>query len=135
MGGDEEGSEVTKPLKVWPTVVFKLLGEVIQVGDTIFDDPEALRIKSLRTVEEIHDASADHSIECYQRPLMLASHSRPPLLLVGFPEGQHGISIHPEILYESAWLSSDRHTLAHGVTGLQAYRDQAPRIGSRCLLG
>jgi hypothetical protein len=32
---------------------------------------------------------------------MLASHLRPALLLVGFPQGQHGISIHPEVLYDS----------------------------------
>ena len=102
MGGDEEGSEVPEPLKVGPTVFFKLVGQVIQVCDTIFDDPEALRIKSLRAVEEIDDASADHGVQCHQRSLKLASHSRPPLLLVGFPEGQHGISIHPEVLYDSA---------------------------------
>jgi hypothetical protein len=65
MGGDEKGSEVTEPLKVRPTVVFELVGEVIQVGDTIFDDLEALRIQSLRTVEKIHDTSADHGIQCH----------------------------------------------------------------------
>ena len=102
MGGDEEGSEVPEPLKVGPTVFVKLVGQVIQISDTIFDDTKPLRIKSLRTVEEIHDTSADHSIKCHQRPLMLASHLRPSLLLVGFPEGQHGISIHPEALYDSA---------------------------------
>jgi hypothetical protein len=85
MGRNEESSEVPEPLKVGPTDFIKFLGQVIEVGDTIFDDPEALRIKSLRTVEEIHNASADHGIQCHQRPLMLASHSRPPLLLVGFP--------------------------------------------------
>lgn len=100
MGCNEEGSEVPEPLKVRPTVFFKLVGQVIQISDTIFDDPEALRIKSFRTVEEIHDASADHGIQCHQRPLMLASHSRPPLLLVSFPESQYGVSIHPEVLYD-----------------------------------
>jgi hypothetical protein len=65
MGGDEKGSEVTEPLKVRPTVVFELVGEVIQVGNTIFDDLEALRIQSFRTVEEIHDTSADHGIQCH----------------------------------------------------------------------
>jgi hypothetical protein len=65
MGGDEKGSEVTEPLKVRPAVVFELVGEVIQVGDTIFDDLEALRIQSLRTVEKIHDTSADHGIQCH----------------------------------------------------------------------
>lgn len=102
MGGDEEGSEVPEPLKVGPTAFFKLVGQVIQVGDTIFYDPEPLGIKPLRTIEEIHHASADHGIQCHQRPLMLASHLRPALLLVGFPEGQHGISVHPEVLYDSA---------------------------------
>jgi len=89
MGGDEDGSEVPEPLKVGPTTIIKLVGQVIQVGDTIFDDPEALGIKPLRTIEEIHHASADHCVQCHQRPLMLASHLRPSLLLVGFPEGQH----------------------------------------------
>jgi hypothetical protein len=62
MGRNEEGSEVPESLKVGPTVFFKLIGQVIQVGDTVFDDPKALRIKSLRTVEKIHDASADYGI-------------------------------------------------------------------------
>ena len=101
MGGDEEGSEVPEPLKVGPTAFFKLVSQVIQVGDTIFDDPEPLGIKPPRTIEEIHHASAYHRIQCHQRPLMLASHLRPSLFLVGFPEGQHGISIHPEVLYDS----------------------------------
>ena len=39
MGGDEEGSEVPEPLKVWPTAFFELVSQVIQVGHTIFDDP------------------------------------------------------------------------------------------------
>src|ERR1700704_3423122 len=99
MGGDEEGSEVPEPLKVGPTAFFKLVGEVIQVGDTIFDDGKPLGIKPIRTVEEIHHASADHRIQCHQRPLMLVSHLRPALLLVGFPEGQYGISIHSTDLH------------------------------------
>jgi hypothetical protein len=65
MGGDEEGSQVPEPLKVWPTAFFKLVGQVIQVGDTIFDDGEPLGIKSLSTIEEIHHASADHGIQCH----------------------------------------------------------------------
>ena len=73
MGGDEEGSELSEPLKVGPAVFIKLVGQVIQVRDTIFDDPDPLGIKPLRTVEEIHDASADHGIQCHQRPLVLAS--------------------------------------------------------------
>jgi len=102
MGGDEEGAQVPEPLKVGPTVFLELVGQVIQVGDTIFDDGEPLGIKPLRTIEEIHHASADHRIQCHQRPLMLVSHLRPALLLVGLPEGQHGIPIHPEVLYDSA---------------------------------
>ena len=98
MGGDEEGSEVPEPLKVGSTTIIKLVGQVIQVGDTIFDDPEPLGIKPLRTIEEIHHASADHRVECHQRPLLLASYLRPSLLLVGFPEGQHGIPIHSACL-------------------------------------
>jgi hypothetical protein len=65
MGADEKSSEVTEPLKVRPTVVIKLFSEVIQVGDTISDDLEALRIKPLRTVEKIHDTSADHGVQCH----------------------------------------------------------------------
>jgi hypothetical protein len=94
MGVDQEGSQVPEPLKVGPTAFVKLVGQVIQVGDTIFDDPEPLGIKPLRAIEEIHHASADHRIQCHQRTLMLASHLRPSLLLVGFPEGEHGIPIH-----------------------------------------
>lgn len=102
MGGDEEGSEVPEPLKVGPTVFVKIIGQSIQVSDTIFDDPEPLGIKPLRTIEEIHHASADHRIQRHQRPFMLTSHLRPSLLLMGFPEGQQGISIHPNVLYDSA---------------------------------
>jgi hypothetical protein len=65
MGADEKSSEVTEPLKVRPTVVIKLFSEVIQVGDTISDDLEALRIKPLRSVEKIHDTSADHGVQCH----------------------------------------------------------------------
>jgi hypothetical protein len=102
MGGDEERSQMPEPLKVGPTAFFKLAGQVIQVGDTIFDDGEPLGIKPLRTIEEIHHASADHRIQSHQRPLILVSHLRPTLLFVSFPERQHGIPIHPEVLYDSA---------------------------------
>ena len=102
MGGDEEGSEVPEPLKVGPTAFFKLVSQVIQVGDTIFNDPDPLGIKPNGTIEKIHHASADNRIQCHQRSLMLASYLRPLLLLVDFPKGQHGISIHPEVLSESA---------------------------------
>jgi hypothetical protein len=87
LGGDEEGSEVPEPLKVWPTVLFKFVGQVIQVGDTIFEDPDPLGVKSFGTIEEIHHAPADHCIQGHQRSLMPVSHLRPSLLLVGFPEG------------------------------------------------
>lgn len=114
MGGDEEGSEVPESLKVGPTVFVELVGQVIQVGDTIFDDPEPLGIKPIRTIEKIHDATADHGIQCHQRALILASHLRPPLLFVGFPEGQYDIPIHsadlqrfsltqPRPIHPSAW--------------------------------
>jgi len=86
MGGDEEGSEVSEPLKVGPAVFVKLVREVIQVRNTIFEDPDPLGIKPLRTIEEVHDASADHGVQSHQRSFLLASHVRPPLLLVGFPE-------------------------------------------------
>jgi hypothetical protein len=62
MGGDEEGSKVSEPLKVWPTVFVKLVREIIQVSNTIFEDPDPLGIKSIRTIEEVHDASADHGV-------------------------------------------------------------------------
>ncbi|MBK5280687.1 MAG: hypothetical protein JJE16_01205, partial [Nitrospiraceae bacterium] len=47
MGGDEEGSQVPEPLKVGPTAFVKIVGQSIQVSDTIFDDPEPLGIKPL----------------------------------------------------------------------------------------
>jgi len=86
MGGDEEGSKVSEPLKVGSTVFVKLVREGIQVSNTIFEDPDPLGIEPLRTIEEVHDASADHGVQSHQRSLLLASHLRPTLLLVGFPE-------------------------------------------------
>jgi hypothetical protein len=100
LGSDEESSELPEPLKVWTTALFKLVVQVVQVGDTIFEDPDPLGIKSLGTIEEIHHASADHCIQGHQRSLVLVSHLRPSFLLVGFPKGQHDISIHPEVLYD-----------------------------------
>jgi len=102
LGGDEEGSEVPESLKVWPTAFFKFVGQVIQVGDTIFKDTDPLGVESFGAIEEIHHAPADHCIQGHQRSLMPVSHLRPSLLLVGFPEGQHDISIHPEVLYGAA---------------------------------
>jgi hypothetical protein len=55
MDGDEEGAELSEPLKVGLAVFVKLIGQVIQVGDTIFDYPDPLGIKPLRAIEEIHD--------------------------------------------------------------------------------
>lgn len=52
VAGDEEGSEAPEPLKVGPTVFVEFGGQVIQVGETIFDDPESLRIKPLGAVEK-----------------------------------------------------------------------------------
>jgi hypothetical protein len=95
MGGDEEGSELSESLKIGPAVFLKLVGQDIQVCNAIFDDADPLGIKPLRTIEKIHDTSADYGVQCHQRPLVVASHLRPPLLLVGFPERQHGIPIHP----------------------------------------
>lgn len=86
MGSDEEGSKVSEPLKIRSTVFVKLVGKVIQVCNAIFDDPDPLGIKPLRTIEKIHDASADYRIQCHQRPLVRVSYLRPSLLLVGFPE-------------------------------------------------
>jgi hypothetical protein len=95
MGGDEEGSELTEPLKVGPAVFVKLAGQVIQVCHTIFKDADPLGVKPLRAVEEIHDASADHGIQCHERPLKMAVHLRPPFFLVSCPERQHSIPTHP----------------------------------------
>jgi hypothetical protein len=94
MAGDEEGSEVSESLKVGQTVFVKLVDQAIQVCNTIFNDADSLGIKPLRAIEEIHNAPANHSIQCHQRSLLLASNLRPPLILVSFPERQHGIPIH-----------------------------------------
>jgi hypothetical protein len=94
MHGNQEGSELSESLKVGLAVFIEFVGQVIKVRNAIFDDSNSLGIKSLRAIEEIHDASADHSVQCHQRPFELAFHLRPPLRLVGFPERQHGIPIH-----------------------------------------
>ena len=99
MSGDEESSKVPEPLKVGLTTFFKLVSQAIQVSNTIFNDPDSLGIKPLWAIEKIHHASADHRIQCHQWALMLASYLRPALLLVSFPEGQHGLSIHSEVPY------------------------------------
>jgi len=119
LGGDEEGSEVPEPLEVWPTAFFKFVGQVIEVGDTIFEDPDPLGIKSCRTIEKIQHAPADHSIEGHQRSLVPVSHLRPSLLLVGFPEGQHDISIHPKVPFHPFRPGWDRSTLTHAAIGSQ----------------
>jgi hypothetical protein len=110
LGGDEEGSEVPEPLKVWPTAFFKFVGQIIQIGDTIFEDPDPLGVKAFRAIEEIHHAPADHCIEGHQRSLVQVSYLRPSLLLVGF---------HPEGLFHPFRLGYSRATLAHPVRGLQ----------------
>ncbi len=102
MGRDEEGSEAPEPVKVGPTIFVQFVGQVIEICHAIFDDPDPFGIKSLRTIEEVHDASADHCIQCHQWPLVRASHVRPPFIFVGFPERQHGIPIHSEDLQESS---------------------------------
>lgn len=112
-------------LKVWSTAFFKFVGQIIQIGDTIFEDPDPLGIKSFGTIEEVHDAPADHCIEGHQRSLVPVPHLRPLLLLVGFPEGQYDISIHPEVLFHPFRLSYSRPTLAHTAIGPQG-RGQAP---------
>ena len=45
MSGDEKGSEVPESLEIGLTAFFKLVSQVIQVGDTIFNDPDPLGIK------------------------------------------------------------------------------------------
>jgi len=102
MNRDEEGAELSEPLKVGLAVFVKIVGQVIQVCHTIFDDPNPLGIKPLGAIEKIHNTSADHSIQRHQRSLVLTSYLRPPLLLVGFPEGQHSISIHAADLQQSS---------------------------------
>jgi len=100
LGGDEKGAEVPEPLKVWPTAFFKFVGQGIEIGDTIFKNPDPLGIKPFGALEEIHDASTDHGIQGHQRSLVPVSHVRPSFLFVGFPEGQYNISIHPEVLFD-----------------------------------
>jgi hypothetical protein len=120
-----------EPSKVGATAFFKLIGEAIQVGDTIFEDPYPLSIKTFRAIEIVHHASTDHGIQCHQWPLMLALHVRPSLFLVSFPEGHHGISAHFEIPFDSACRSSSQSTLAQRLRGSQAWREQVHKIG-RC---
>ena len=62
MNIDEEDSKVSEPLKVGATVFVKLTNQVVQVGNTIFNDPDPLSVKPLRAIEKINDASADHGI-------------------------------------------------------------------------
>jgi hypothetical protein len=87
MGAHEGGTEVPESLKIGPAIFFKLVGQAIEIGNAIFEDHEALGIKALWTIEEIHHTSTDHRVQGHQRPLMLAFHVRPLCLLVGFPEG------------------------------------------------
>lgn len=63
MSVDEESSKVSEPLKVGATVFVKLTNQVVQVGNTIFNDPDSLSIESLRAIEKINDAPADHGIQ------------------------------------------------------------------------
>jgi hypothetical protein len=87
MGRDEKGPEAPEPVKIGQTIFVQFVGQAIEICNAIFDDPDPLGIKPLRTIEEVHDASADHCIQCHQWSLMLVSHLRPPLIFVGFPEG------------------------------------------------
>ena len=121
MSGDEESPKVPEPLKVGLTTFFKLVSQAIQVSNTIFNDPDSLGIKPLWAIEKIYHASADHRIQCHQWALMLASYLRPALLLVSFPEGQHGLSIHSEVPYNLGVIAQGS-TLAHRVIGSQAFR-------------
>jgi hypothetical protein len=95
MGGNEESSKLSEPLKIGSAILVKLVSQVIQIRHTIFKDPDPLGIQSFRAIEEIHNTSADHGIQCHERSLELAFHLRPSLFLVSFPERQHSISIHP----------------------------------------
>jgi hypothetical protein len=95
MGSDEKGSKLPEPLEIGSAILVKLAGQGIQICDTIFKDRDPLGIQPFRAIEEIHDTSTDHGIQCHERSLELAFHLRPPLFLVSFPERQHSISIHP----------------------------------------
>ena len=86
MGRDEKGPEAPEPVKVGPTIFIQFVGQAIEIGNAILDDPDPLGIKSLRTIEEVHDASADYCIQCHQWPLVPVSHLRPPFFFVGLPE-------------------------------------------------
>ena len=86
VGRNEEGSEAPEPVKVGPTIFVQFVGQAIEICNAILDDPDPLGIKSLRAIEEVHDASTDHCIQSHQWPLVLVSHLRPPFIFVGFPE-------------------------------------------------
>jgi hypothetical protein len=86
MGRDEKGPEAPEPVKVGPTIFVQFVGQAIEICNAILDDPDPLGIKSLRAIEEVHDASADYRIQCHQWPLVPVSHLRPPFTFVGFPE-------------------------------------------------
>jgi hypothetical protein len=86
MGRDEKGSEAPEPVKVGPTIFVQFVGQAIEICNAILDDSDPLGIKSLRTIEEVHNASADYCIQRHQWPLVLVSHLRPPFIFVGFPE-------------------------------------------------
>ena len=90
MGAHEDGTEVTESLKIGPAIFVKLVGQAIEIGNTIFENHEALGIKAFRTIEEIHYTSTDHRIQRHQRPLMLALHVRPLCLPCGLPRGITG---------------------------------------------
>jgi hypothetical protein len=51
MGADEEGSELSEPLKVGPAVFVKLVRQVVQVCDAIFKNPDTLGVEPLRAIE------------------------------------------------------------------------------------
>jgi hypothetical protein len=86
MGGDEKGSKAPEPVKVRPAIFVQFIGQIIEICNAVFDDPDPLGIKSLRAIEEVHDASTDDCIQCHQWPLMLVSHLRPLFSFVGCPE-------------------------------------------------
>ena len=61
-GAHEDGTEVSKSLKIGPAIFVKLAGQAIEIGNAIFEDHEALGIKAFRAIEEIHHTSTDYRI-------------------------------------------------------------------------
>jgi hypothetical protein len=72
-------------LKIGPAILFEILFKIFEIRKTIPDDDPALLIQAVLAVEKIDNASADDRIQGHQRSFVLAGHSRPAVLFMGFP--------------------------------------------------